>query len=89
MSAVILIALAVVLATGAGHLVDRIVWPKRRKAILSGMDSTLAVANSLRVTLEDLRVREPQIAEACELALIDLSEQEAKLRRDRLIIRWT
>ncbi len=86
---VLVIVIAFVLATAAGHLVDRMVWPKRRQTILNGIDATLAVAAHLRVTLEDLQRRDPQIAESCELALMDLSEQEFRLRRDKTVIRWT
>lgn len=80
---------AMVIGLSSSYVIERVFWPKRRKTILSGIDATLAVAGHLRVALEDIRRRDPQVAESCELALMDLSEQEFRLRRDKTVIRWT
>lgn len=84
----VIILVAAVLATIASQTIEQIAWPKRRRVVLGAIDTTLSVVTSIRGVLEAAQ-RDPSVSDQITLTLIDLSEQESKLRRNKLVLQWT
>ena len=88
MNTALIIVIAAVIATGISQIVEQIAWPKRRRAVLGAIDTTLTTVAQIYTVLEVAR-RDSAVSDQIELALVDLSEQESKLRRNKLVLQWT
>jgi hypothetical protein len=84
----VIILVAAVLATIASQTLEQLLWPNRRRAVLGAIDTTLAVTAQVRLALEVVR-RDPNLSGLSELVLVDLSEHESRLKRDRTVLQWT
>ena len=82
------VLLAAVLATIGSQVIEHLVWPNRRRALLGAIDATLAVTAQVRLALEVVQ-RDPNLTGLSEIVLVDLSEQESRLKRERTVLQWT
>ena len=57
-----------------------VVWTKRLRLLREGAQAELAICEQIRLTMEDLRSRDPQLEEVLSVGLIELARVEKELR---------
>ena len=61
-------------------------WPKRVAAIRDLTEVEVQLCETIRLTMQDLESRDPQLAEHMQIGYIELDRMEAQLRRTTLAL---
>jgi hypothetical protein len=68
------------LSEGAALIYIRRVWPKRLNVLRDTVEIELELCKQLRLIMQDLESRDPQLVEHMQLGYIQLDDMEGSLR---------
>jgi hypothetical protein len=75
------------LTTGATLWYLRRTWPKRLVVLRDTVEIELELCKQLRLIMQDLESRDPQLVEHMQLGYIELDKMEGSLRRSSVALK--
>lgn len=88
MSLTLWIAFGVLYATIIGLvIVERRVWPKRLVVLQDTVQIELELCKQLRLIMQDLESRDPQLVEHMQLGYLQLDDMERDLRQSAVALK--